>query len=145
MFLVKAMQLAQKTSSALVERRSVEQIVLHHVPNILACGTDQKWSCLSPGREKRSFIEVRDAEHPGTRLLPISVSKNIANIGPLKEKFWHLKERWYIWGLLPDRKLAESMSSTISTIWAAKRGITCSFSNLLLKFIMDFTIATNEE
>lgn len=39
-FLVQTMQPVQMNPSALVERRSVDQIVLHRVLDVLTCGTD---------------------------------------------------------------------------------------------------------
>lgn len=47
-FLVKAMALTQKTFFALVQRRTVERIVLHQVPNVHACDMGQTRFFLHP-------------------------------------------------------------------------------------------------
>lgn len=85
-FLAQAMQLAQNTSSAFVERRSVKFIQLCVVSNVLVCGSDQKWPFLWPGREQGSIAEVRDAKHPRTRLLPIHILNNMRNIWVVEGK-----------------------------------------------------------
>lgn len=64
----------------------MKQILLHRVPNILACGTDQKhyFQCL--GQEQGSIFGMWDVEHPRFFLLSISILNNIEIIGMLKEK-----------------------------------------------------------
>lgn len=61
-FLVEATELAQKIHFGLVEWQSVKRIVLHLVPDVLACDTDQKQSFFYQRQEQGSILEVWDAE-----------------------------------------------------------------------------------
>lgn len=56
--LVEDVKIAQNTSSAFVDRLIVERIVLHLVPDVLACSTNQKRSFICPRREQGSIVEV---------------------------------------------------------------------------------------
>lgn len=56
--LAKAIQLANETPPAPADRRSVEQMVLDLVLDVLTCYRDQKRPFFCPRRERDSIIEV---------------------------------------------------------------------------------------
>lgn len=80
---------AKDLSSTLVERRSVTRVVLHWVPNELACGMDRKRSFLSPGKEQSSLVEVSDTKRSRPRLLLINILHFMEQIEMLKKKLRH--------------------------------------------------------
>lgn len=85
-FLVQDKQLAEKTSSSLEERRSVDRVVLCQFSDSLACGTDQQLSFLCPGRAHGSIVETSYAAPPKIRLLSSNIRNNIERIGVVEDK-----------------------------------------------------------
>lgn len=57
-FLVEAMYLVQKNSSALAERQSVKRMMLHLVSGVPSCSTDQKRSFLCTRRENDFIVDL---------------------------------------------------------------------------------------
>lgn len=90
LFLAKATKLAQGNPSALIEKWSVERTVLHLVPHVLACGTDQWRSFFCPGRERGSIVVMKNVERPKFHPLPINILRIIEHVEAVKEKLCYV-------------------------------------------------------
>lgn len=83
-FIAKAMQLAQKTISGFVERRSLKLKKAGLVLDVLAYSRDQKRPITCPRQKQGSVVEILHANRYSSRLLPINSLNDNKTIGALE-------------------------------------------------------------